>query len=66
MYRARLVAQRLVAVFLLGALLFNFPFIALFNGAGEVFGIPILYAYVFGVWLALIILVALVVERRPS
>lgn len=64
MYHSRLVAQRLVAVFLLGGLLFNFPFLALFNRAGEVLGIPLLYAYIFGIWLALIVLIALVVERR--
>jgi hypothetical protein len=66
MYRSRLLAQRLVALFLLGCLLFNFPFLALFNRTGEVFGIPILYAYVFGIWLALIVLIALVVERRRA
>lgn len=66
MYRSRLVPQRLVALFLLGCLLFNFPFLALFNRAGEVLGIPLLYAYVFGAWLALIVLIALVVERRQS
>jgi predicted permease len=66
MYRSRLVAQRLVAVFLLGCLLFNFPFLALFNRTSEVFGIPLLYMYIFGVWLALIVLIAVVVERRQA
>lgn len=66
LYRSRLLAQRLVALFLLGCLLFNFPFLALFNHAGELLGIPVLYAYIFGVWLALIIAIALVVERRES
>jgi hypothetical protein len=61
---SRLVAQRLVALFLLGGLLFNFPLLALFNRAGEVFGIPLLYAYIFGVWLALIVFMALVTERQ--
>jgi hypothetical protein len=61
---AHLVAQRLVALFLLGCLLFNFPILALFNRASEVFGIPLLYAYIFGVWLALIVFMALAVERR--
>lgn len=65
MNHSRLVAQRLVALFLLGCLLFNFPLLALFNRDGEVFGIPLLYAYVFAAWLALILLMALAAERRP-
>jgi len=62
----RLVAQRLVALFLLGCLLFNFPILALFNRAGEVLGIPLLYAYIFGVWLLLIVFMALAAERQNS
>jgi len=55
--------QRLAAVFLLGAALFNYPVLALFNRAADVFGIPVLYAFIFGAWAALIGLLALVVER---
>lgn len=54
---------RLVALFLLGALLFNYPILALFNKSSLVFGIPLLYAYIFGAWALLIGLMALVVER---
>ena len=52
-------AQRLVALFVLGCLLFSFPLLSLFNIAG----IPILYAYLFGVWIVFIALLILVVER---
>lgn len=65
MNHSRLATQRLVALFLLGCLLFNFPLLALFNRDSEVFGIPLLYAYVFGAWLVLILLMALAAERRP-
>ena len=61
---SRLVAQRLAALFLLGCLLFNFPILALFNRADEVVGIPLLYIYIFGVWLLLIVFMALAAERR--
>lgn len=64
MNHSRLATQRLVALFLLGCLLFNFPLLALFNRDSEVFGIPLLYAYVFGAWLVLILLMALAAERR--
>jgi hypothetical protein len=54
---------RLIALFMLGALLFNYPILALFNQPSLVFGIPLLYAYIFAAWVALIALMALVVER---
>lgn len=56
--------QRLVALFLLGNLLFNYPLLALFNQPTTVLGIPMLYVYVFGAWAALIALLAYVAERR--
>ncbi len=56
--------QRLVALFALGLLLLNYPLINLFAGSAQVFGVPLLYAYVFAVWALLILLVALVVEKR--
>jgi hypothetical protein len=56
--------QRLAALFLLGNLLFNYPFLALFNRPESVLGIPLLYLYVFGAWALLIALLALTVQRR--
>ena len=64
MYRSRLTAQRLAAIFLLGAALFNFPLLALFNRAATVMGMPVLYAYIFAAWLGFIALMAFVIERR--
>jgi hypothetical protein len=66
MYRSRLTTQRLVALFLLGCLLFNYPVLALFNKANQIFGIPILVAYIFLAWLSFIGLVALIIERRKD
>jgi uncharacterized membrane protein len=56
--------QRLVALCLLGMLLFNFPLLAVFNVRATVFGVPVLYAYFFAAWGVLIALMALVIERR--
>ena len=61
--RTTMKGQRLVAVFLLGVLLFNYPLLALFNRTVMVFGVPLLYAYIFAAWALLIGLAALVVER---
>ena len=56
--------QRFVALCMLGILLFNYPVLALFNVPGFLFGIPVLYAYIFMAWAALIALMAMVAESR--
>ena len=55
--------QRFVALCMLGMVLFNFPILALFNVPGTLFGVPLLYAYVFIAWATLIALMALVANR---
>ena len=55
--------QRLVALCLLGLVLFSYPVLAVFNVQATVAGIPVLYAYFFVAWGALIALIALVIER---
>jgi len=57
-------AQRLVALCMLGVLLFNYPLLALFNVGASVFGIPLLYAYIFGAWSLLTACMALVIEAK--
>jgi hypothetical protein len=64
MIRPSIKGQRLVALFLLGCLLLNYPLLYLFSGSAEIFGIPLVYTYVFAVWALLIGLMALVVEKR--
>lgn len=64
MARGRSRGQRLLGVFALGSLLFNFPLIALFNADGRILGVPALYAYLFTAWALVIILAATVIERR--
>jgi hypothetical protein len=56
--------ERLIALCMLGCVLFNFPILALFNVSGSVFGVPVLYAYIFIAWALLIGLMAWVVEKR--
>lgn len=58
--------QRLVALFLLGALLLNYPLLDLAAGDTLLAGFPVLYAYLFFVWGLLIVLMMLVVERGPD
>ena len=56
--------QRLVALFIFGCVLFNYPVLSLFNVAAVAFGVPVLYAYIFAAWALLVALMALVVETR--
>lgn len=61
--RHRRKGERLVALALLGFLLFNYPLLSLFSTEGTVLGIPVLYAYLFVSWGVLIALMALVVRK---
>ena len=56
-------AQRFVALCMLGILMFNYPVLALFNVPGTLFGIPVLYAYIFIAWAALIGMMALIADQ---
>ena len=63
MFSSLIRRQRVVALFLLGCLLFNYPLLYLFNSNSQIFGIPLLYAYIFAAWALLIGLMAWIVER---
>ena len=56
--------QRFAALSMLGMLLFNYPVLTLFNVPDALFGVPLLYAYIFAAWALLVGLMALVVETR--
>ena len=62
MNRFERTGQRFIALCMLGMVLFNYPILALFNVWGTLFGVPVLYAYIFIAWAALIALMAYVAE----
>ena len=64
MQRSEAKGQRLIALFVLGCLLFNYPVLSLFNVPAEAFGVPVLYAYIFAAWALLVALMALAAESR--
>ncbi|MEW8507728.1 MAG: hypothetical protein AB2598_13585 [Candidatus Thiodiazotropha sp.] len=66
MNRSTQTRQRLAGVTLLGLLLFFSPVLTLFDKATEWAGIPVSYLYLFGIWLALILLAAWAVEGREQ
>ena len=60
--------ERLGAIFLLGLMLFNPLLVQVFDGGADValFGIPLLYLYLFASWVVLIGLMAVVTERTSA
>lgn len=55
---------RLTALFVAGCVAFCYPLLAAFNVPATVFGLPVLYVYLFGAWAAFIVVAALAVRGR--
>jgi hypothetical protein len=69
MTRDSKITKRLVAIFLFGFALLNYPLLSLFESDVLIFGLPLLYVYLFGGWCLLVGLTALVmmtVSRGPA
>ena len=62
--RPQRIAERSVALFLLGLVCFTPPLLGIFGMQERVFGLPVLFVYLFAVWGALIALAARVAGRR--
>ena len=55
-------AQRLLALFFAGLVLFNFPLLALWDRDATLLGLPLFPAALFALWALLIALLALILE----
>ena len=66
MMRESKLNKRLVALFLLGCVLFNYPILSLFNLKIPTFGLPLVLVYIFGIWCLLIGLTALATRFRSN
>lgn len=56
--------RRLLAVFLLGLVLFNFPVLRIMEVAGPASGLPPLVLHLFAGWALIILLLGLIVGRQ--
>jgi hypothetical protein len=56
--------QRLLVLFVFGALALNYPLLALFSKRVYLFGFPLLYLYLFTLWALFIICIAFVTETK--
>ena len=61
--RSRLGRQRLLALFAVGVLLFNFPLLALWDREVSVAGLPLFPTMLFALWGGLILVLGLLCER---
>jgi len=64
--RTGLGRQRLVALFVAGGLLLNFPLLALWDRDAIVWGLPLFPAALFALWGLLIALLGWISERMPD
>lgn len=55
--------ERLVVILIIGVIALNYPLIFLFSKVRLLFGIPILYLYIFTIWSLLIVCIALILEK---
>ncbi len=58
--------ERLIALFVVGCLLFSYPLMHLFAGDHKVFGLPLLWVYVFLAWLAVIVATGLLLRSKSG
>ncbi len=66
MIRSGQLRERMIVLFAVGVLAFNYPILSLFSVDRHLFGVPVLFVYIFSVWLALILLLALIVRAAPK
>lgn len=62
--RDRTKGRRLLFISALFMVLLNFPLLSIFNSAGTVAGIPVLYLYLTVIWLGCIVAIALFINRQ--
>jgi hypothetical protein len=55
---------KIIGVFLLFIALFNFPILGLFNKPSRLFGIPLLFVYIFAAWALLVFILYRIIEKK--
>lgn len=56
--------EKLLWIFCLALLLISYPILTIFNVRVMVWGIPLLYMYIFLAWLLIIVFIFMVIGRR--
>ena len=58
--------ERLIVMVIIGVIALNYPLLSLFSKAKLIFGIPVLYLYLFIVWFIFIGCVAVILEKNKA
>ncbi len=66
MAEQRRINGRLIALFCLGIVVFNYPLLELVSKKLFFLGVPLLYLYSFSLWFLFIVVLALVIRKRRS
>lgn len=53
-------------MFIIGLISLNYPLLSLFSKVKLIFGIPVLYLYLFVFWIIFIVCIAVIVEKTKS
>lgn len=56
--------ERLIVLLIAGLLFLNYPLLSLFSQIRLLFGIPVLYLYIFTVWTIFIGCMAVILEKK--
>ncbi len=56
--------ERLIALLLVGFLALNYPILSLFSSTAQLFSLPVLYVYLFSIWVLFIVLLAAILEKK--
>lgn len=51
--------SRFIGIFVLGCVLFCYPVLSIFNNTSALFGISVLFIYIFAAWMGLLLLIHL-------
>ncbi|MEA2116514.1 MAG: hypothetical protein U9P36_14180 [Thermodesulfobacteriota bacterium] len=58
--------ERLIVIMIVGVIALNYPLLSLFSKTKLIFGIPVLYLYLFIVWFIFIGCVAVILEKNSA
>lgn len=64
--QSKLKQQKLTLFSVLLLALFTYPFVSIANKFAMVAGIPVLFLYIFGVWIVAIVVLYSIVERKQK
>lgn len=57
-------SAKLILLFVVAVLMLNYPLASIFDKRQLLYGLPLMYTYVFTVWLLLVLFIGLAVQHR--